>query len=105
MEVRREASSRGLLGRSDPVKVSIATPLRSYTGGEKLVDADGETLSELFDDLDRRYPGIRFRVIDEQGRLRTHMRIFVNRSIAEGLDTAICPGDEVVLMQALSGGC
>lgn len=86
------------------MKVSIPTPLRSYTGGKKWVEAEGSTLSELLDDLDRRHPGIRFRVIDEQGRLRTHMRIFVNRSMAEGLDVPIGAGDDVVLMQALSGG-
>lgn len=86
------------------MRVSIPTPLRSYTGGAKWVDAHGATLAELLDDLDRRHPGIRFRVIDEQGRLRQHMRIFVNRSIADGLADPVDPSDEVVLMQALSGG-
>ena len=86
------------------MKVRIPTPLRSYTHGESVVDADGATLGELLGDLERRHPGIRFRVVDEQGRLREHMRIFVNRAMDHGLDDPIQPTDEVVLMQALSGG-
>ncbi|MEP1123648.1 MAG: MoaD/ThiS family protein [Ilumatobacter sp.] len=86
------------------MKVRIPTPLRSYTGGASEVDADGATLAELIDDLDRRYPGLRFRVIDEQGRLRQHMRLFVNRAMEHDLGDPLAPTDEVVLMQALSGG-
>lgn len=86
------------------MRVQIPTPLRSYTAGEKSVDADGATIDELLADLDRRWPGLRFRVVDEQGRLRPHMRIFVNRSIESELSTPLSDGDEVVLMQALSGG-
>jgi len=86
------------------VIISIPTPLRSYTAGAKSVEAEGSTLAELLDDLDRRHPGLRFRVVDEQGRLRQHMRIFVNRSIADNLSQPVAPNDEVVLMQALSGG-
>ncbi len=85
--------------------VRIPTPLRSYTGGAAAVEADGTTLAELLDDLDRRHPGLRFRAVDEQGRLRQHMRIFVNREIERDLETPIDPHDDIVLMQALSGGC
>ena len=86
------------------MQVQIPTPLRSYTGGEKYVDATGITLDDLLVDLDRRFPGIRFRVVDEQGRLRRHMRIFVNQAIEDELSRPIAGDDEVVLMQALSGG-
>lgn len=86
------------------MKVGIPTPLRSYTAGAKAVDAEGTTLTELLDDLDVRYPGIRFRLVDEQGRLRQHMRIFVNRTIVDDLDQGVGADDEIVLMQALSGG-
>jgi molybdopterin converting factor small subunit len=86
------------------MRVQIPTPLRSYTAGEKHVDAIGLTLDDLLVDLDRRFPGIRFRVVDEQGRLRPHMRIFVNRAVEDDLATPISGDDEVVLMQALSGG-
>ncbi len=87
------------------MKVSIPTPLRSYTGGEKWVEATGATLDSLLVDLDARYPGIRFRVVDEQGRLRTHMKIFVQQESVRDLATAIEGVDEVTIMQALSGGC
>jgi molybdopterin synthase sulfur carrier subunit len=86
------------------VKVHIPTPLRSYTAGAKEVDASGTTLDEVLHDLDAKYPGLRFRMVDEQGRLRPHMRIFVNRTIERDLGLAVADGDEVVLMQALSGG-
>lgn len=86
------------------MKVHIPTPLRSYTAGAKEVDASGATLDEVLRDLDTRYPGLRFRMVDEQGRLRQHMRIFVNRTIERDLGVAVVDGDEVVLMQALSGG-
>jgi molybdopterin synthase sulfur carrier subunit len=86
------------------VKVHIPTPLRSYTAGAKEVDASGTTLDEVLHDLDARYPGLRFRMVDEQGRLRPHMRIFVNRTIERDLGLTVADGDEVVLMQALSGG-
>jgi molybdopterin converting factor small subunit len=86
------------------VKVWIPTLLLSYTGRQKLVEADGRTLGELFHDLDRRFPGIRFRVIDEQDGLRPHMRLFVNRQDVRTLDVPLRAGDEVHIFQALSGG-
>jgi molybdopterin converting factor small subunit len=86
------------------MRVQIPTPLRSYTAGEKYVEANGATIDELLTDLDRHFPGIRFRLIDEQGRLRPHMRIFVNRAIENELSTRLADDDDVVLMQALSGG-
>jgi molybdopterin synthase sulfur carrier subunit len=86
------------------VKVRIPTPLRSYTGQEPSVEARGGTIDEVLLDVDRRFPGLRFRVVDEQGRLRRHMRVFVNDSIVRDLDTVVKPDDEITLMQALSGG-
>lgn len=86
------------------MKVHIPTPLRSYTDGEAEATAHGSTIAELLEDLDLRHPGIRFRVVDEQGRLRPHMRVFVNRAIERDLDLAVAESDEVVLMQSLSGG-
>jgi molybdopterin converting factor small subunit len=85
------------------VKVLIPTPLRSYTGAAE-VAADGATLAELLHDLDRRHPGIRFRIVDEQERLRRHLRVFVNGEEVRALATALAPGDEVQILQALSGG-
>lgn len=85
------------------MKVRIPTPLLSYTK-EKEVEADGATLHELLADLDRRFPGIRFRVIDEQDRMRPHMRFFLNGDQVFDLSVALKASDELVLVQALSGG-
>jgi molybdopterin converting factor small subunit len=93
------------VGRSGlSVRVLIPTPLRSYTGDEKVVEADGRTVDELLHDLDRRYPGLRFRVVDEQNRLRTHMKVFVGQESVRDLGTAVDGHEEITLMQALSGG-
>jgi len=86
------------------VKVRIPDPLRSYTEQQKVVDANGTTVAELLVDLDRRYPGIRFRMVDEQSRIRKHMKVFVNDESVRDLDTAVTDADEITIMQALSGG-
>jgi molybdopterin converting factor small subunit len=83
--------------------VTIPTPLRSYTESPE-VEAAGATVRELLADLDRRFPGIRFRMIDEQDAIRQHVRIFVNRERATGLDEPLSASDEVQILQALSGG-
>jgi molybdopterin synthase sulfur carrier subunit len=86
------------------VKVRIPTPLRSYTANTANVVASGSTLAELLTDLDRQFPGIAFRVVDEQGRLREHMVIWLGPDRCRDLSTGIDGVDEVVIMQALSGG-
>ncbi len=86
------------------MKVSIPTPLRSYTQRHAEVEATGSTLAQLLADLDRRYPGIRFRMIDEQDAIRPHIRIFVNREQVRDLNWSLHPSDEVQILQALSGG-
>jgi len=86
------------------VDVRIPTPLRSYTDQHAVVEATGSTVAEVLADLDASYPGIRFRVVDEQGRLRQHMKIFVNQESVNDLATPLAATDEVTLMQALSGG-
>ena len=85
------------------MKVLVPTPLRSYTPAG-VVEAEGATLAELLADLDRRHPGIRFRIVDEQDRMRPHMRFFVNGEQVHELAAALRPGDEVQIVQALSGG-
>jgi len=86
------------------VKVAIPSPLRSYTGQRPEVEAAGASVAELLADLERQFPGIRFRMIDEQDQLRPHMRIFVNRRETRRLETAIGSADEIHIFQALSGG-
>ena len=86
------------------MRVRIPTPLRSYTDQQAWVDAEGATVDELLRDLDRSYPGMRFRVVDEQGRLRKHMKVWVNSDSVRDLSTPIATSDEITIMQALSGG-
>lgn len=85
------------------MKVLIPSPLLSYTQSNE-VDANGETLGELLNDLDRRYPGLRFRVVDEQDNMRPHMRFFVNHQQVFELSHALQASDSVQIVQALSGG-
>lgn len=84
--------------------IHIPSPLRSYTNGAPTVSADGTSIEAVLADLDRLYPGIRFRMIDEQGRVRQHIRIFVNTSGVHDLATQVGPTDVVHLICALSGG-
>jgi molybdopterin synthase sulfur carrier subunit len=86
------------------VKVILPTPLAEYTRGAREVEAQGRTLEELLADLDRRYPGIRFRVVDEQGAIRPHIKMFVNRAQARDVASPLRPDDEVLVIAALSGG-
>ncbi len=86
-----------------PVEVLIASPLVSYTGADS-VEAVGGTLGELLNDLDARFPGIRFRMIDEQDRIRKHIRVFINGDQARDLAHDVHPADQVCIVQALSGG-
>ena len=84
--------------------VRIASPLRSYTGGAAVVSANGESVADVLADLERRYPGMRFRMIDEQDRIRPHIRLFVNTTAVESLGMPVRPGDTLHLICALSGG-
>ena len=84
--------------------VRVSTHLHSYTLGQSAVEAQGNTLAELMVDLDRRFPGLRFRVIDEQDHVRAHINIFVRRALVRDLNHPISPDDEVFILGALSGG-
>jgi len=85
------------------MKVLIPSSLLSYTEAQQ-VEATGARLTELLADLDRHYPGLKFRVVDEQDQMRGHMRFFVNGEQVFDLTHALRPTDEVFLLQALSGG-
>jgi molybdopterin converting factor small subunit len=85
------------------MKILIPSPLYSYTATRE-VDATGATLGEVLADLDRRYPGLRFRVIDEQDRMRAHVRFFVNGEQVFDIRHVLRPTDSVQIVQALSGG-
>ena len=86
------------------VEVRLAGLLHSYTGGAAQLEASGATIAEVLDDLDRRFPGIRFRLVDEQHRLRRHVRLFVNDADARQLAAPLAEGDEIYIVGALSGG-
>jgi molybdopterin converting factor small subunit len=86
------------------MRVHIPSPLYSYTAGVSHVDAVGATLDQLLVSLDQRYPGLRFRIIDEQRHVRRHMRIFVNGEETEDLSRPLDERDAVNIVAALSGG-
>ncbi len=84
--------------------VRVASPLRSYTGGAATVTASGATVAELLADLEQHFPGMRFRMIDEQGSIRPHIRLYAGarevRAVSENMG-----GESVLhLICALSGG-
>ena len=85
------------------MKVLIPGALRSYTEkGE--VEVGGATLAAVLVELDKRYAGIRFRIVDEQDQIRRHIRIFINGEQARELSQSLATKDEIVIVQALSGG-
>lgn len=86
------------------MRVLIPSPLRSYTAGRRWVDARGGTLGAVLDDLERQFPGIRFRMIDEQERMRRHIRFFANGTQSFDLALPLRDADELCIVQALSGG-
>ena len=86
------------------MNIHIPSPLQSYTADVRMVSGSGTSVAEMLNDLDKRYPGIRFRMIDEQEAIRRHIRIFVNGQLASSLGVPISGTDEVRIICALSGG-
>ena len=85
------------------MRVLIPGALLSYTG-QNWVEAAGATVGDVIDDLEERYPGIRFRMIDEQGNIRRHMRMFFDGEMVLELSQALRDDGELLIVQALSGG-
>ena len=85
-------------------RVIVPTQLRGYTAGRAEVEASGATLADVLVDLDRQFPGFRFRVIDEQDRVRRHIILFLGGERQDDLGTAIRPGADLQIVGALSGG-
>lgn len=86
------------------MRVVIPSPLFSYTGGQKELDGAGESIAQLLDFLESRYPGMRHRIVDEQDRIRRHIRFFVNGDSVTRPDQRLKADDEVIIVAALSGG-
>jgi molybdopterin converting factor small subunit len=84
--------------------VHVPTPLRSYTAGRAEVEVAGASLADVLAGLDRQFPGFRFRIVDEQDRLRPHIKLYARGAFARALDTPVGPDDEVHIICALSGG-
>jgi molybdopterin synthase sulfur carrier subunit len=90
-----------------PVVVRIPTPLRSLTKGNAQVQADGPTVIDLIADLERQYPGLQERIVDESGEIRRFVNVYVNQEDVRFLDgdkTALKDGDEVAIVPAMAGG-
>lgn len=82
----------------------IPSALHSYTAQQSWVTAEGGNVAEVLADLDRQFPGIRFRIIDEQGQIRRHMRFFYRKEMVFDLATPLAPDEPLMIVQALSGG-
>ncbi len=89
------------------VSVRVPTILRTYTGGESEVTAQGSTLADVIEDLERSYPGIRARVVDDEGKLRRFVNVYVGDEdvrFTVGLGTATPDGTSVSVIPAVAGG-
>jgi molybdopterin converting factor small subunit len=89
------------------VSVRIPTILRTYTGGESEVSANGDTLAEVLDHLDASYAGIKGRILDDQGELRRFVNVYVGNDdvrFLENLDTATPEGTQISVIPAVAGG-
>ena len=90
-----------------PVIVRIPTPLRSITKGSAEVPAKGQTADDVMQDLERQYPGLRERLVDEKGELRRFINLYVNEEdvrFLQGRTTALKDGDTVSIVPAIAGG-
>lgn len=85
------------------MKIYIPSPLRSYTQSHE-IDVHGATLTEALAELDRRFPGIRFRIINEQDRIREHIKFFVNEKSVSDIQIQLNKNDVIHIVCALSGG-
>ena len=89
------------------ITVLIPTPLRSLTSEQESVEADGETIGEIFEDLENKHPGIGERLCDESGEIRRFVNVYLNQEdsrFIDGKNTAVADGDEVSIVPAIAGG-
>ncbi len=89
------------------IEVRIPTILRQYTGGAKIVNGSGDTLSDLLTDLDANHPGLRARLVTEDGGLHRFVNVYVNDEDVRflgALDAKLNDGDSVTILPAVAGG-
>ena len=95
------------MANTKPISVLIPTPLRRFTDGAAKVELEGADVRQVLDALDHLHPGIGERLRDESGQIRRFVNVFVNGQNvrdADGIDTAVSPGDEVGIIPAMAGG-
>ncbi len=89
------------------VTVRLPGALRDATGGQTKIEASGRTLADVISDIDRRHPGFRGRVVDDTGRLRTYVNVYIGEDDARskgGIDAPVPEGSEVMVIPAMAGG-
>ncbi|MDT0613020.1 MoaD/ThiS family protein [Streptomyces lancefieldiae] len=91
------------------IEVRIPTILRQYTDGQKAVEGTGDTLTELFADLETRHAGIRARLVDQENgdQLRRFVNVYLNDEdvrFLDGIDTKLTDGDSITILPAVAGG-
>jgi len=89
------------------VRVRVPTPLRKYTQGADEVDAQGDTVKALVEDLEKNFPGIKERICDESGKIRRFVNVYVNGDdirFLQNLDTSVTSGDDISIVPAIAGG-
>ena len=90
------------------IQVRIPTILRTHTGGAKTVEGAGSTLGQLVDDLDSKHPGLKGRLVTDEGKLHRFVNVYVNDEdvrFTGALDTSVKDGDSVTILPAVAGGC
>lgn len=89
------------------VRVRVPTPLRKFTQGSDEVDANGATVAAMFDDLEQNHPGIKERIMDDGGKVRRFVNVYVNGDdirFLKNVDTALKDGDNISIVPAIAGG-
>ena len=86
------------------MKVFVPSQLRDYTAGKSEVTAEGANLLAVLADLDRQFPGFKFRVVDEHDRVRRHIIFFVGDDREEDVQKPLRAGADITIVGALSGG-
>ena len=89
------------------VQVNLTSVIQKTVGGQRALTAEGGTVAELIEDIERRYPGFRSQLVDEGGQLHRFVNVYLNDEdvrFLQGAETALSEGDEVSILPALAGG-
>ncbi len=86
------------------IRVRVASLLYAYTGGRSTTEVEAATVGEALSAMEQRFPGLLFRVVDEQGQIRPHMNVFLNEEKVRDLAAPVTAGAEIFIVGALSGG-